>query len=54
MKDYIFEFRQAVRNATIIDDDSEFVNDFMWYNNLYGKNIYDELMKELEKLFINK
>ena len=48
MKDYIFEFRRAVRNASVIDDDSEFVNDFMWHNNLYGENIYNELIKELK------
>lgn len=48
MKDYIFEFRKAVRKADIIDDNSDFVNDFMWHNNLYGENIYNKLIKELE------
>ena len=48
MKDYIFEFRKAVRNTSIIDDYDEFVNDFMWHNNLFGEDIYNELMKELE------
>ena len=48
MKDYIFEFRKAVRNTSIIDEYDEFVNDFMWYNNLFGEDMYNELMKELE------
>lgn len=48
MKDYIFKFRKAVRKADAINDNSDFVNDFMWHNNLYGENIYNELIKELE------
>lgn len=48
MKDYIFEFRKAVRKSDVIDN-SDFVNDFMFHNSLYGENIYNELMKELEK-----
>ena len=48
MKDYKFEFRRAIKNAVDIYDDSEFVNDFMWHNNLYGEDIYHELIKELE------
>ncbi len=50
MKNYIFEFRKAVRKADVIDDNSDFVNDFMFHNNLYGENIYNELIKELEEL----
>ena len=49
MKDYIFEFRKAVRTS-VIDEYDEFVNDFMFNNNLFGKSIYNELMKELEKM----
>lgn len=48
MKDYIFEFRKAVRKADDIYDNSDFVNDFMFHNNLYGEEIYNELIKEME------
>ena len=48
MKDYIFKFRKAVRKADVIYDNSDFVNDFMFHNSLYGEDIYNELMKELE------
>lgn len=47
MKNYIFEFRKAVKKAGVIYDNSDFVNDFMWHNSLYGENIYNELIKEL-------
>lgn len=49
MKDYIFEFRKAVRKADVIYDNSDFVNDFMLHNNLYGEDIYNELLKEMEE-----
>lgn len=49
MKDYIFEFRKAIRKFDVIDDNSDFVNDFMFHNSLYGEDIYNELMKELEE-----
>ncbi len=48
MKDYIFNFRKAVRKADVIYDNSDFVNDFMLHNNLYGEDIYNELIKEME------
>jgi len=51
MKDYIFKFRKAVRETDAIYDDSDFVNDFMFNNNLYGEDIYNELIKELEILY---
>ena len=49
MQDYIFEFRKAVRKSDVIDDNSDFVNAFMFHNNLYGEDIYNELIKELKE-----
>lgn len=45
MKDYILEFKQAVRKSDVIYDNSDFVNDFMFNHNLYGEDIYNELIK---------
>lgn len=53
MKEYIFDFRAAVRKSTSyidVDDYSEFVENFMWKNNLWGRDIYNELMAELKEL----
>lgn len=49
-KDYISSFREAVREAGVVYNDSDYVKGFMWFEGLSGKNIYNELMKELEKL----
>lgn len=51
MKDYILTFRIAVHRAKDddISDDSEFVNNFMWEHQLYGKDVYNKLIVELQK-----
>lgn len=51
MKDYVFTFRTAVRKAKKeeIEDESEFVNNFMWEHQLYGEDVYNKLLIELQK-----
>lgn len=51
MKDYVLTFRTAVRKAKKeeIEDESEFVNNFMWEHQLYGKDVYNKLLIELQK-----
>lgn len=56
MKDYILTFRIAVHRAKEDDilDESEFVNNFMWEHSLYGKDIYDELLHEIQQIKSNE
>lgn len=56
MKDYILTFRTAVFRAKKDDilDESEFVNNFMWEHSLYGKDIYDKLLHEIQQMKDNE
>ena len=56
MKDYLLTFRIAVHRAKDddISDDSEFVNNFMWEHSLYGKDIYDKLLHEIQQMKDNE
>ena len=51
MRDYTAKFRIALRKAKKedIEDESEFVNNFMWENKLYGEDVYNRLLVELKK-----
>jgi len=50
MEEIILEFRMAIHreNPDLVDED--FINDFMFHNNLSGQDIYDKLIEELNNL----
>ena len=50
MEDIILEFRMAAHREDKELLDEEFVNDFMFHHTLYGAEIFDKLMEELNNL----
>ena len=50
MKDIILEFRMAAHREAKELLDEDFVNDFMFHHKLYGEEIFDRLVEELNNL----
>lgn len=50
MDDIILEFRMAAHRESKELLDEDFVNNFMFHHKLYGVEIFDRLMEELNKL----
>jgi hypothetical protein len=49
-EDIILEFRMAAHRESNELLDEDFVNNFMFHHNLYGAEIFDRLIEELNKL----
>ena len=50
MKDIILEFRMAAHREAKELLDEDFVDDFMFHHGLYGVEIFDRLVEELNNL----
>ena len=50
MKDIILEFRIAAHREAKELLDEDFVNDFMFHHKLYGVEIFNRLVEELNNL----
>ena len=50
MKEIILEFRRAAHREAKELLNEDFVNDFMFHHKLYGMEIFDRLIEELNNL----